>query len=145
MSSHSNNSASSATPLARWGQLLHHYFLPILMGVYVLAGVAPGPGSAIREYPISFLPGPEIHAPLAMVALLLFCAAVTIDWSQVGEVVNRPSLVLVALLAGWLAPAIVVALLGTLLPAVFEHDASAGMLVGLAMVAAMPVANSSAG
>ena len=145
MSSSPRSTDLPAAPLARWGALLHHYFLPILMGVYVLAGVAPGPGAAIREFPIALLPGPEIHAPLLMVALLLFCAAVTIEWTQVREVVHRPSLLLTAVLAGWLAPAIVVAALGTLLPRLFETEATAGMLVGLAMVAAMPVANSSAG
>lgn len=145
MPSSQRSAETPATPLARWGQLLHHYFLPILFGVYVLAALAPGPGAAIREYPVSLLPGPVIHAPLLMVALLLFCAAVTIDWSQVGEVVNRPSLLLTALLAGWLGPALAVAALGTLLPQLFEVRATSDMLVGLTVVAAMPVANSSAG
>ncbi|MBX3431935.1 MAG: bile acid:sodium symporter [Pirellulales bacterium] len=145
MASARSSTSPPATPLARWGATLHHYFLPILAAVYVLAGLAPGPGAAIREYPIPLIAGHETHAPMLLVALLLFCAAAVIDLGQIREVVERPSVLLGALLSGWLAPALAVALLGVLLPRLFETASTSGLLVGLALVAAMPVANSAAG
>ena len=145
MASRSPHPAPSSAPLARWGATLHRYFLPILAGVYVLGGVLPGPGAAIREYPLTIFPGSETHFPLLLVAMLLFCAALVIDLGQIREVFDRPSVLMAGMLAGWLVPALAVAICGAALPGVFETDATSGLLVGLALVAAMPVANSAAG
>jgi BASS family bile acid:Na+ symporter len=82
---------------------------------------------------------------MLLLAVLLFCAAAVIEWSQVRDLVDRPSILLAGLLLCWFGPTLLVALVGPVLPRLAGAAASEGLLVGLALVAAMPVANSSAG
>ena len=82
---------------------------------------------------------------MLLLAVLLFCAAAVIELSQVRDLVEHPSTLLAGLLSCWFGPVILVLVAGSLLPRVFGVPATEGLLVGLALVAAMPVANSSAG
>lgn len=136
-------SSDSKNGLGRLGRMvawIHDNFLWLLVACYLLAAVAPGPGLAIRRLSYTRSTGDEISAPLLLLALLLFCAAAVVRWSQVRELLVRPGILLVSLLAVWIVPGALVGLLGWLLPGA---QLSAGMMVGLALVAAMPVANSS--
>lgn len=129
----------------RFGGWLHQHFFWLLLVCYVLAGLAPKPGEAIRETNVRLPGGGEHHVTMLLLALLLFCAAAVIQWSHVRELAARPSLLLWALVPIWVGPAIVVALLGIVLPHLLPATHVVGILVGLALVASMPVANSSAG
>jgi predicted Na+-dependent transporter len=82
---------------------------------------------------------------MLLLAVLLFCAAAVIQWSQVRDLLERPSVLLLGLITAWLGPALVVMVLSPLLPWLGMHETTAGMMVGFALVAAMPVANSAAG
>jgi len=135
---------NNATPLARFGAWLHRHFFWLLLFCYGLAGLFPGPGLSIRESTVA-LPGGPHQVTMLLLALLLFCAAAAIQWSQFRELIARPSVLLLALIPIWVGPMLVVALLGAALPQVLPSAPAAGLLVGLALVASMPVANSSAG
>jgi bile acid:Na+ symporter, BASS family len=128
-----------------WGAVLHRYFLPVLLAAYVLAGVFPKPGTVIREFTVTLPNGSQERASMLLLAVLLFCAAAVIEWSQVREIVEHPSILLGGLLTGWFGPVLLVIAAGALLHRVAGEDVTEGLLVGLALVAAMPVANSSAG
>ncbi|RIK74508.1 MAG: hypothetical protein DCC67_16500 [Planctomycetota bacterium] len=117
----------------------------VLLGTYMLAGVLPGPGTAIREFAVNLPWGGRERASMLLLAVLLFCAAAVIQWSQIRDLIERPSVLLAGLLAAWFGPTALVLGIGPLLSWISPSDASAGMMVGLALVAAMPVANSSAG
>ncbi|QDT00656.1 bile acid:sodium symporter family protein [Adhaeretor mobilis] len=133
-------------PTQTWlGGILHRYFLGFLVGVYALAAFLPGPGRAIRNITFAQPTGGEVHAPMLLLAMLLFCAAAVIRWSEIRDLLERPSVLLLGLLAAWFGPALFVAIIGPVLPKVFSVESTAGIVVGLALVAAMPVANSSAG
>jgi BASS family bile acid:Na+ symporter len=67
------------------------------------------------------------------------------DVSQIRIVSRHPLVLGAALLAVWLGPALLVVAAGWLIPPTIEGQATAGLLVGLALVATMPVANSSVG
>jgi BASS family bile acid:Na+ symporter len=131
--------------VARLAGALHRFFLPVLVGTYALAGLFPGPGTVIREFAVRLPGGGEERISMLLLAVLLFCAAAVIQYSQVRDLVQTPSVLLIGLTAAWLGPALLVMALGPLMPWLASHDATAGMIVGLALVAAMPVANSSAG
>jgi BASS family bile acid:Na+ symporter len=131
--------------IARAAAWFHRFFLPILLAVYVLAGLAPAPGAAIRNFTVPMPGGHDEHLSLLLLAVLLFCAAAVIEWSEFHELVERPSTVLIGLLCCWFGPAALVVIVGPVLSRVADPDAIEGLLVGLALVAAMPVANSSAG
>jgi bile acid:Na+ symporter, BASS family len=144
MASSDRSITDAPAGFTRFGRLLHRNFLPILLAVYVLAGLFPAPGAAIREFAVSLPGGGQERASMLLLAVLLFCAAAVIQWSQVRDLLERPSVLLVGLLAAWFGPTLLVALFGRL-AWLTESDAAGGLLVGLALVAAMPVANSSAG
>ncbi len=131
--------------VARWGAVLHRYFLPLLLAVYVLAGVFPGPGATIRNYAVSLPGGSQERVSMLLLAVLLFCAAAVIEWSQIRDLVEHPSILLAGLLACWFGPVLLVIAAGALAPLLDGKLATEGLLAGLALVAAMPVANSSAG
>jgi BASS family bile acid:Na+ symporter len=76
---------------------------------------------------------------------MLFSAALLTDLAQVRSVWKQPLLLCMALAAVWLGPALLVIVAGYALPWVVSGPATTGLLVGLALVAAMPVANSSVG
>ncbi len=142
-----SSDSSSGLPrrIVRAAAWFHRFFLPFLLAVYVLAGLAPEPGAALRNLTVPLPGGHEEHLSLLLLAVLLFCAAAVIEWSEFHELVDRPSAVLLGLLCCWFGPAVLVAIVGPVLSRVADPEAIQGLVVGLALVAAMPVANSSAG
>ena len=136
----SSNDVGRFASLTDW---VHRNLLWLLVASYVLAALFPKPGIAIRGLSFSRSSGDEITAPLMLLALLLFCAAAVVRWSQLRELMQRPGVLLLGLIAIWILPSLLVSALGWVLPAMFGDTVTSGMLVGLALVAAMPVANSS--
>src|SRR5690606_8464454 len=82
-----------------------------------------------------------ISAPLVLLALLLFSAAICTRFESVLMVLRQPALILLGLLGVWLGPMLLVLAIGL----VFREFVASGVMVGLVLVAAMPVANSSVG
>lgn len=86
-----------------------------------------------------------MSVPLVLLAVMLFSAALLTDLAQVRVVSRHPLILTASLLAVWLGPALLVFAAGWLIPLAFGGPATNGLLVGFALVAAMPVANSSVG
>ncbi|TWT76152.1 Sodium Bile acid symporter family protein [Posidoniimonas polymericola] len=123
----------------RVAQRVHDYFLGLLALCYALAIAAPRAGVWLRD--LEFGAGSGVSVSQVLLALLLAIAGVGIDPTRVRESLLRPRLLGGALLAKLIVPVGVVttigwgsALLGGVLPA--------EMLLGLAIVAAMPAAAS---
>lgn len=119
----------------------------LLIGAYCLAAIAPGPGAALRE-----LRTPELPFGLAparfslwMVAVMLFSGAVSLDIRKLGDLARRPVAMLLGLLGVWGPPLVMVAIGSAAAAAFSPGEASAGVLLGVALAAAMPVANSAVG
>ncbi|MCG8450616.1 MAG: bile acid:sodium symporter, partial [Pirellulales bacterium] len=119
--------------------LLHQNFIWLLLACYLFAAFFPKPGLAIRRISL----GDEVTAPMLLLAIMLFCASAVLRWSQVRDLMQRPGILLLGLIAIWIVPGVFVSALGWILPGLLGESATTGMLVGLAIVAAMPVANSS--
>ena len=137
---HSSNRAAQLRLFASW---MHRNFLLLLVGSYLLAAVLPEPGLKIRNLVLTAPSGERVTAPLLLLALLLFCASVVVRWSQVQNLLQRPTILLFGLVAIWIVPGVLVGLLGWAIPLMMGEYITTGMMVGLALVAAMPVANSS--
>ncbi|MEM8865320.1 MAG: hypothetical protein AAGF31_07190 [Planctomycetota bacterium] len=132
--------------MATFAEQVRRYFLWLLLGVYALAAVLPGPGAAAARFDLcqwAGLPG-RATMPLVLVATLLFLAAMAVDLSELRVLIRRPLLWIAGLVCVWLGPTAAVAVAGSILP-ITASDASAGLLLGMTLVAAMPVANSSVG
>ena len=131
----------------RLAQAVHRHFLWLLVGCYALAAVWPAPGLVLRRWQWSPAGVEEllVSFPLILLALILFSAALLTDVSQIRIVLRHPLVLCFALLAVWLAPALLVVAAGFAVPWALDGEATTGLLVGLALVATMPVANSSVG
>jgi bile acid:Na+ symporter, BASS family len=128
------------------GRFVRRNFVWLLIGCYAIAAIWPYPGVAMRNWnlPIS-IDGGQVTFPLVLLAWMLFCAALMTDLAQIRVVLRHPLLLLTAVVAVWLGPALLVVAAGWAVPWLVDNESAAGLLVGLALVAAMPVANSSVG
>jgi BASS family bile acid:Na+ symporter len=131
----------------RLGSWIQRWFLGLLLAVYALAAVCPGLGLAARKVSIARLAwwdeNVELSLPMLLLGVLLFNAGLTADAAELVHVARKPRTLLAGLLASWLVP---VGFLFVLLQGLrFWHnpDETSNLLVGLAIVAAMPVAGSS--
>jgi bile acid:Na+ symporter, BASS family len=137
---------ATVRPIKQWALFFQRYCLWLLLGCYVLATCWPGPGLAMRRWEwATSLGSVPLSMPLFLLALLLFCAALVTDWAEVRSVAARPAVLVVGLVAVWVGPALLVLVAGKVVPWAFDGQTTSGLLVGLALVATMPVANSSVG
>lgn len=133
----------TTTPIDRLAQIAKRQLLWLLVGAYLLAAVLPQAGNTLRDWqPFGEIWGEvPLSLPLVMLALLLFCAALSTDSKNIWAIVRQPWIVLAGLVGVWLGPVLFVSVVGLLL----RDQLPEGILVGLALVATMPVANSSVG
>ncbi len=126
---------------------VRRHFLWLLLACYALAALWPKPGLAMRHWEWSRADFGDVplSLPLLLLAVMLFSAALLTDLSQIRLVSRHPVVLCVALAAVWLGPALLVLTAGWLVPQFIEGRETAGLIVGLALVATMPVANSSVG
>jgi BASS family bile acid:Na+ symporter len=129
----------------RLSEFVRRHFLWLLLASYALAALWTTPGLAMRnwEWPASGQANISASFPLLLLAVMLFCAALLTDLSQIRIVSHHPLVLGIALLAVWLGPALLVVVAGWLVPSTIGGQSTAGLIVGLALVATMPVANSS--
>jgi BASS family bile acid:Na+ symporter len=134
--------------LSAVARLVHGRFLGLLLGSYALAALWPGPGLWLRD--VSFgeagVLGERVRLslPLLLLAFLLGSAGLGVRAGQLRELLRRPWLLGAGLVANLLLP--VAFLLGMTRALWLWHnpDEVQTILVGLALVAAMPVAGSAA-
>jgi len=131
----------------RLAQFLQRHCFWLLVGCYAFAALWPVPGQRMHKWrwtPVA-LPAAEFTLPLVLLALLLFCAAVQADVAKIRAIGSRPWALVWGTLAVWAAPALLVLVASAVLPLIVDRESTAELLVGLALVASMPVANSSVG
>ena len=131
----------------RLARAVHRHFLWLLLACYAVATLWPTPGLALRHWHWSPAGQPDllVSFPLVLLALILFAAALLTDITQIRTVLQHPVVLCVSLLAVWIGPALLVVAAGFVIPWALDGEATTGLLVGLALVATMPVANSSVG
>ncbi len=131
----------------RIAHLVRRHLLWLLLACYALAALWPAPGLAMREWQWTVIAAGSVafSLPLLLLAVMLFSAAALTDVSQIRLVSRHPVVLIVGLVLVWVGPVLLTLLAGWLVPLVADGQATAGLLVGLALVASMPVANSSVG
>ncbi len=141
MGAHNGRAAAAAG-------FLHHRFLWLLLGAYALAAVAPDAGrwlSGLAGTGHVLGHGFRASAPAALLGVLLFAAGLAVKGDNLRGVFRRPAALAVGLGASALVPVLVVVAAAPLLALWPDPAEARDLLVGLAVVAAMPVAGSSAG
>jgi BASS family bile acid:Na+ symporter len=127
--------------------LVHRYLIWVIVGSYLVAAVLPGLGLAIRHISLGHVGvmGSELdlNLPQIMLATLLFNAGLGVRHEDLARMFARPRVLVVGLLANVLVPLLFI--IGVDLPMRFWHNADEvqQILVGLALVASMPIAGAS--
>ncbi len=129
-------------------EFLHRHFLWLLVGAYLLAGAAPHAGgwlSGLAGTDRVFGYAVRVSAPAAMLGALLFAAGFAVKGEHLRGAFRRPLALGVGLAASAAVPVLVLVAAAPLLALWHDPAEARDLLVGLAVVAAMPVAGSSAG
>jgi BASS family bile acid:Na+ symporter len=131
-------------PLAALAHAAHRHFLPLLVAAYAAAGLWPAPGLTLRSWTFGHLPGGcWLTPPVALLALILFNAGLGAEPARLRGLVRRPAVLLAAFAANLLVPAACIAAAVGALQSWHNPDEVQTLLLGLTLVAAMPVAGSS--
>jgi BASS family bile acid:Na+ symporter len=131
----------------RISRLIHQRFLLLLLTAYVAAAIAPCVGVAARGVTLGTIVvmGERVAMtlPMLLLATLLLNAGLSAEVSELAGVVKRPHLVLAGLAINLLVPLGFIALLFQTIRFWHNPEETQNLLVGLAVIAAMPVAGSS--
>ncbi|MFC5906985.1 sodium-dependent transporter [Streptacidiphilus monticola] len=123
-----------------WVARLQRRLLWVLLGAYVLAALAPGPGLALRAVDLARLDGIRLPLPAALLGLMLFNAGLTARVGELSRLARAPSPLLAGVLSNALLPTLLLALVAVAAPAWHSSREAQSLLVGLVLVGAIPVA-----
>jgi BASS family bile acid:Na+ symporter len=131
----------------RLAHVIHHYFIWFVIGSYIVAGFMPGLGLWIRAATAGevtiFQERIKITLPLVMLAMLLFNAGLGVEMSHLKNVLRRPTILVAGLAANLLIPIAFIFVVTQIMRLWHNPDEVQNILVGLALVASMPIAGSS--
>jgi bile acid:Na+ symporter, BASS family len=127
---------------------VHRFFLTILIATYVLACVAPQLGDVLRHASIGVLELPgmgrtNLSVSLIMLSFLLFNAGLGIKATELLKLRSKPQMIVVGFLANMLIPIILIFTLRSTMGLWHNQDELNNVLVGMALIIAMPIAGSS--
>jgi len=133
--------------VARIAEFTHHYFIWLLIGSYVVASCFPALGKTIAKSSfgqVSLLgETTNVSLPLLMLGCLLLNAGLGVQTEQLKYLFHKKALLLTGLAANALLPIALIYLVNGVLKSWHNPDEVQNILVGLALVAAMPIAGSS--
>ena len=138
---------SERTSLDRILHLVHEHFLPLLLATYAIATLWPGPGLALRDVSmgrVSLAGGStNLSLPALMLGFLLLNAGLGVKASELRDLARRPSLLGLGLAANLAIPIAFVFVVSRAMQGWHNNEEVQMILVGLALVASMPIAGSS--
>ena len=117
---------------------VHARFIWLLVGSYLVAAFLPTPGLWLKGVTVG-----TISLPMAMLGFLLFNAGLGADLSALRKLRGDPLLLVFGLLANLLVPVAYVGVVMLTMRLWHDPDEVQPILVGLALVASMPIAGSS--
>jgi len=128
-------------------QFIHHHLLWCLISAYAAAAVFPAPGLWIRNLRVdnvSFF-HVKIHVSLLLLllAMLMFNAGLGVKTAHLTSLVRKIPVLLAGLSANLAIPMAYIFLVTLVMRLWYEPEEAQHILVGLALVAAMPIAGAS--
>jgi BASS family bile acid:Na+ symporter len=138
---------SRQSPHPSLSHLVHEHFIWLLLGSYAAAALWPALGLMVRD--VSFgsvaLLGERttVSLPVLMLASLLFNAGLGVQTSQLRKLARRPAMLLAGLAANLLIPIAFIFGVTRAMGPWHNPDEVQQILIGLALVASMPIAGSS--
>jgi BASS family bile acid:Na+ symporter len=128
-------------------RFLHDHFFAFLLASYAIAAAWPGPGLRLRG--LSFgearlgAESMRVTLPTLMLGLLLLNAGLSVRIAELKHLLRRPAPLLAGLTANLLLPIAFIAIVARTMVGWHNADEVQVILVGLALVASMPIAGSS--
>jgi BASS family bile acid:Na+ symporter len=134
-------------PFLALSQFVHHHLLWFLISAYAIAAVFPTAGLWIRNVrfgDVSLFQTP-IHVSLLLLLLasLMFNAGLGVKTSHLKSLAQKTWMLIAGLTANLLIPMMYIFLVTLVMRLWYEPDEAQHILVGLALVAAMPIAGAS--
>jgi BASS family bile acid:Na+ symporter len=133
--------------ITRLAGFLHRHLLGLLIAAYVLAGFAPAAGLWLRSAHLGsvVIAGETVTAslPSLLLALLLFNAGLGVETRHLGELPGKAVVLGMGLLVNLVMPLLFILGVSVMLPIWNDPPEEQYLLVGLALIASMPVAGSS--
>ena len=123
-------------------------FLVFLILSYILALLLPSFGQHIRNISVGkvfWFDGSTLSLtlPLLMLAFVLFNAGLGVKISEIKEIIKNPKLIILGLLANSLIPIIFIFSISNFLHIYLSFSQAQSTILGLALIASMPIAGSS--
>jgi BASS family bile acid:Na+ symporter len=126
---------------------LHRHFLGLLAASYAAAALWPAPGLWLRDVSLGAydLPGQQtrVTLPMLLLALLLLNAGLGVETSRLRHLARGPAALLAGLAANLAVPIVFIFVVSRGMRPWHNPDEVQNILVGLALVASMPIAGSS--
>ncbi|HTU93973.1 MAG TPA: bile acid:sodium symporter [Gemmataceae bacterium] len=134
-------------PLSLFGHFLHRNFIWFLLGSYAVAAAAPRAGLAIKDFSLGrfelFGEHIPLSLPMLLLALLLLNAGLGVQTTQLRHLLLRPWSLVAGLAANLFIPIAYIFAVSQTMRLWHNPDEVQNILVGLALVASMPIAGSS--
>lgn len=128
-------------------QFLHRHLLWFLIAAYVIAVVVPDPGLQIRNVSFGeitiYQQKTNISLLMIMLAILMFNAGLGLNVSHIKKYFEKKYVLLAGLVANITIPIVYIFGVTVLMQLWYEPVEAQHILVGLALVAAMPIAGGS--
>lgn len=126
------------TTFAKISHFIHAHFIWLLIGSYVVAAFFPGLGLSVR-----YLTWGSISLPMLMLGFLLFNAGLGVDLAALKQLRKDFVSLALGLLGNLVIPIVYIAVVMRTMQFWHNPDEVQNILVGLALVASMPIAGSS--
>jgi BASS family bile acid:Na+ symporter len=120
-------------------RFIHRHFIWMIISSYIVAAMMPGLGLWIRN--VSF--GRAVSLPLLMLAALLFNAGLGVKTEELTRLLQKPFVLLGGVSCNLMIPLAFIVVVSFLMHIWHNQEEVQQMLVGLALVAAMPIAGAS--
>ncbi|MEZ6034050.1 MAG: bile acid:sodium symporter [Planctomycetaceae bacterium] len=124
--------------LAKVSHFVHAQFIWLLVGSYIVAALFPALGLSVRSVSLG-----TVSLPMMMLGFLLFNAGMGVELSSLRKLRNDPLPLLFGLLANMTIPIAYIGIVMLTMRLWHNPDEVQNILVGLALVASMPIAGSS--
>ena len=134
-------------PLEKLSHLVHTHLLWLMIGSYAVAAFAPRPGLWVRDSAVGeialFGSRTRMSLSMLMLAALLLNAGLGVQWDKIRAMLRSPNLLGAGLAANLLIPIAFILVVSRAMVGWHNADEIQNILVGLALVASMPIAGSS--
>lgn len=128
-------------------QIIHRYFIWIIITSYFIAALLPGFGLWIREVELGsiflFQNKIDFSLPPLMLSLLLFNAGLGVKTKELTQLAHKPLVLLSGLLGNVVTPLAFIIGISFIMKFWHNPEEVQHILVGLALVASMPIAGAS--